>query len=61
MLDGPFGAARFLLENLAQRGIAPKPGWWISSGEITGVHEVASGDIVQASFEGIGDLSVKIV
>ncbi|MGQ7830799.1 2-keto-4-pentenoate hydratase [Altererythrobacter sp. Z27] len=61
MLDGPFGAARFLLENLAQRGIAPKPGWWISSGAITGVHEVASGNLVKASFEGIGSLTVGIL
>jgi len=60
MLDGPFGAARFLLENLAQRGIAPKAGWWISSGAITGVHEVSPGDEVVARFEGIGEVQALI-
>lgn len=50
MLDGPFGAARFLFEHLAARGIALAPGQWISSGAVTGVHVVAPGDVVEASF-----------
>lgn len=54
MLDGPFGAVRFLLANLQERGIAPQPGWWISSGAITGVHEVVAGSAFEAIFEGIG-------
>ena len=60
MLDGPFGAARFLIENLRGRGIAPGKGWWISSGAITGVHEVAPDQHVSATFEGIGSLAVEI-
>ena len=60
MLDGPFGAARFLLRNLHDRGIAPRAGWWISSGAITGVHEVARGDEVTARFDGVGELAVRI-
>ena len=32
MLDGPFGAVRFLLENLFERNIDLQAGWWISSG-----------------------------
>jgi len=60
MLDGPFGAVRFLLDNLASREIAPQKGWWVSSGAITGVHEVAPGDDVVASFDGLGDVSAKI-
>ena len=54
MLDGPFGAVRFLLANLQERGIAPQPGWWISSGAITGVHEIAADSAFEAVFEGIG-------
>ncbi|PCD04791.1 2-keto-4-pentenoate hydratase [Sphingomonas spermidinifaciens] len=50
MLDGPFGAARFLFENLASRGIAIRPGQWISSGAVTGVHRVRPGDHVEARF-----------
>lgn len=52
MLDGPFGAARYLFEHMAARGIALTPGQWISSGAVTGVHEVAIGDRVEAKFDG---------
>jgi len=51
MLDGPFGAARFLFEALADRGIALAPGQWISSGAVTGVHRVAIGAEVEATFD----------
>ena len=60
MLDGPFGAVRFLLDNLASRDIDLQEGWWVSSGAITGVHDVSPGDDVVASFEGLGDVSAKI-
>lgn len=52
MLDGPFGAARYLFEHMAARGIALAPGQWISSGAVTGVHQVAIGDRVEAKFDG---------
>jgi len=50
MLDGPIGAARFLFELMAARGIILKPGQWISSGAVTGVHGVVIGDHIQARF-----------
>ncbi|KQM65162.1 2-keto-4-pentenoate hydratase [Sphingomonas sp. Leaf17] len=52
MLDGPFGAARYLFEHLARRGIALTPGQWISTGAVTGVHPVQVGDRVEARFDG---------
>jgi 2-keto-4-pentenoate hydratase len=52
MLDGPFGAARFLFELLAARGIAVQAGLWISTGAITGVHPVIPGNKVIAKFDG---------
>lgn len=52
MLDGPFGAVRYLLEHMAARGIALSPGQWISTGAVTGVHPVAIGDRVEARFDG---------
>ncbi len=52
MLDGPFGAVRYLLEHLATRQIALSPGDWISTGAVTGVHKVAIGDRVEARFDG---------
>jgi 2-keto-4-pentenoate hydratase len=52
MLDGPFGAARFLFELLARRGIALDAGQWISTGAVTGVHPVEIGDRIEARFDG---------
>lgn len=52
MLDGPIGAARFLFEHMAARGIRLAAGQWISSGAVTGVHPVAVGDRVVATFDG---------
>lgn len=52
MLDGPIGAARFLLETLPARGVPLKAGQWISSGAVTGVHEVGVGSSVTATFNG---------
>jgi len=52
MLDGPIGAARFLFEHMAERGIALAAGQWISTGAVTGVHPVAVGDTVTATFDG---------
>jgi len=61
MLDGPYGAVRFLLDNLRRRGIAPQGGWWISSGAVTGVHGVHVGDRAGAHFAGLGSLICRIV
>ena len=51
MLDGPFGAARFLFDLMAARGIALEAGQWISTGAVTGVHPVRIGDRVEAKFD----------
>ena len=61
MLDGPYGAVRFLLAHLAQRGIAPQSGWWISSGAVTGVHAAQVGDRAIVTFKGVGSLSCRII
>ncbi len=60
MLDGPFGAVRFLIANLAGRGIAIQSGWWVSSGAITGVHPVTPGQGVHADFGALGSLAAQI-
>jgi 2-keto-4-pentenoate hydratase len=51
MLDGPFGAVRFLFELMAARGIALTPGQWISTGAVTGVHPVEVGANIAAIFD----------
>lgn len=60
MLDGPFGAVRFLLEHMAERGVALRPGQWISTGAVTGVHRVAIGDRVEARFDKRLSVACKI-
>src|SRR5699024_7479977 len=60
MLDGPLGAVRFLLANLRGRRIAIQPGWWISTGAITGVHELRPGETFRAVFDGMGEVSCRV-
>lgn len=55
--DGAIGAARFLFELMARRGIALEPGQWISSGAVTGVHRAHPGQDVEARFR--NGLSVR--
>lgn len=60
MLDGPYGAVRFLLGNLVARGIDVSGGLWVSTGAVTGVHEVRLGQAVRAVFEGCGEVLCTI-
>ena len=50
MLDGPFGAVRFLFELARDRALPLAAGQWISTGAVTGVHPVRPGAAVAASF-----------
>ena len=50
MLDGPFGAVRFLFELAAERQLPLAKGQWISTGAVTGVHPVRPGARVEAQF-----------
>lgn len=52
MLDGPFGSALFLIRILRARGIAIAPGTWVSTGAITGIHEIVPGQRADALFDG---------
>lgn len=60
MLDGPYGAVRFLLGNLSARGIGLSQGLWVSTGAVTGVHPVKPGQQVTAVFGQHGALSCRI-
>jgi 2-keto-4-pentenoate hydratase len=55
--DGAIGSARFLFELAARRGFTLRPGQWISSGAVTGVHDARPGQLVEARFS--PDLSVS--
>ncbi|MBC2667545.1 2-keto-4-pentenoate hydratase [Novosphingobium piscinae] len=60
MLDGPYGAVRFLLAHLAGRGIDASRGLWVSTGAVTGVHPVRPGDHVVAEFGDLGQVACRI-
>jgi 2-keto-4-pentenoate hydratase len=60
MLDGPFGAVRFLLANLCERGIDTSQGLWVSTGAVTGVHQVNAGQSVTARFGDLGEVHCRI-
>lgn len=47
---GLMESVRFLIENLVERGVPVTPGLLISSGAVTGVHEVLAGQSVEARF-----------
>jgi len=59
--NGAVGAAKFLFELMARRGIALCPGQWISSGAVTGVHDARPGQLVEADFGGQLAVSCKLV
>ncbi len=59
--DGAIGAARFLFELMARRGIALTAGQWISSGAVTGVHRARPGQLVEADFGNGLALSCSLV
>ena len=48
--DGAVGAARFLFELMAERGVELRPGQWISSGAVTGVHDLSTGQRLETRF-----------
>jgi 2-keto-4-pentenoate hydratase len=58
--DGAIGAARFLFELMARRGIALQRGQWISSGAVSGVHDAAPGQTVEARFGGRYTLTCRL-
>lgn len=61
MLDGPLGSVRYLLANLESRGIRAQPGWWVSSGAVTGVHAAPIGALAEVHFAGLGSLACRLL
>jgi 2-keto-4-pentenoate hydratase len=54
---GPFEAMRFIAEHCAHRGRALTAGTLISTGAITGVHDMIEGQTATIRFAGVGDLT----
>jgi len=60
MPDGVFGAVAFLFRLLIERGHPLQPGQWISSGAVTGVHQVSPGARIEARFGSAFRLACRI-
>ena len=58
--DGALGALAFVLNKCEQRGAALKEGDLISTGMITGVHDVRAGQTSRHVFEGFGEVHCQI-
>lgn len=58
--DGPLGSVQFLLENLIARNIAITPGLLISTGAVSGVHEITDGQHFGAQFGNFGRIECTI-
>jgi 2-keto-4-pentenoate hydratase len=59
--DGPLDALAFLLGHLAQRGKPLRAGQLVSTGAVTGVHDIRIGQHSRVSFNGSGDILVTAV
>lgn len=58
---GPLAALAFLLTHCAARGKPLRKGQWISSGAVTGVHQIEAGQSAELSFGGYGVLRCRAV
>lgn len=58
---GPIAGLRFLLSHLAERGRPLREGQLVSSGAVTGVHDIVAGQSSTISFSGCGSITCKAV
>lgn len=59
--EGSVGSVRALLENLGARGIVSPPGTWVSTGAVSGVHQIAVGQRATARFADEEELECRMV
>jgi 2-keto-4-pentenoate hydratase len=58
---GPMAGLVFLLSHLAQRNRALKAGQYVSSGAVTGVHDIVAGQSARLSFGDDGAIDCRAV
>ncbi len=56
LLGGPVGSLVFLLEHCAARGRPLRAGCLVSTGQITGIHDVRPGDNIRVAFGDLGEI-----
>jgi 2-keto-4-pentenoate hydratase len=59
--QGPLGALAFTLGKCARRGLPLQAGAVISTGMITGVHDIRPGQRSRHVFEGLGEVGCRVV
>jgi 2-keto-4-pentenoate hydratase len=58
--EGPFGALRFLIENCRARRRPLRAGMFVSTGAVTGVHQVKAGARATADFGKAGRIEILV-
>lgn len=58
---GPIAGLRFLLTHLAERGRPLRKGQLVSSGAVTGVHDILAGQSSTVTFSGCGAITCRAV
>ena len=58
---GPLAALAFLLRHCAERGRPLRKGQWVSSGAVTGVHQIEAGQSAELSFGDFGVLRCRAI
>lgn len=58
--DGALGALRFLIANCANRGLTLEAGTFVSTGAITGIHQVKPGAQSTVKFGQLGTLQIAL-
>jgi len=61
MEQGPLSAFAFTLGKCASRGLPLRAGAWITTGMITGVHDIRIGQISRHTFVGFGEVGCRAV
>jgi 2-keto-4-pentenoate hydratase len=58
---GPLAGLRFLLKHLAERDRPLQAGQYVSTGAVTGVHDIVAGQSSRLSFGGDGEILCRAV
>ncbi|WP_334056325.1 2-keto-4-pentenoate hydratase [Alteromonas sp. S005] len=61
VLRGPMAAVAYLIDQAAARNITLPKGCMICSGAITGVHDTVAGATSTVTFEGVGNINMKLI
>lgn len=61
VLNGPLAALRFLIEHCRERGIALRAGQFVSTGAVTGIHDVVPPAASTVDYGPLGKIEIEVV